>query len=55
MQCEKQRKRYHVLFDIKKNVVFFSPQDMFILFDSIVKSILCYGAGVWGYQFVEFL
>ena len=26
---------------------------MFELFDSIVKPILCYGADVWGYQYVE--
>ena len=29
----------------------FHPEDMFQLFDSMVKPILCYGAEIWEYEF----
>ena len=30
----------------------FSPKDTFKLFDMIVRPILCYGAEIWGYQYL---
>ena len=29
----------------------FSPNDIFKLFDSIVRPILCYGSEIWGYEY----
>ena len=52
-QHGRQRKLSRVFFDIKKHLDFVPVQDMFKLFDSIVKPILGYGADVWGYQYVE--
>ena len=34
-------------------VFFFSPEDAFKLFDSVVKPILCYGSEIWGYRYYE--
>ena len=32
---------------------YFYPDDIFKLFDSMVKPILCYGCEIWGYQYIE--
>ena len=31
----------------------FCPKDIFKLFDSIVKPILCYGSEIWGYEYSQ--
>ena len=41
------------IFQYQKDFGFFSPQDAFKLFDSIVKPILCYGSENWGYGYYE--
>lgn len=39
------------IFKFQKKFGFFSPKDIFKLFDSIVKPILCYGSEIWGYKY----
>ena len=36
------------IFKYQKKFGFFSPEDAFKLFDSVVKPILCYGSEIWG-------
>ena len=38
------------IFKYQKNFRRFSPQDIFKLFDAVVKPILCYGPELWGYN-----
>ena len=41
------------IFKFQKNFGFFSPQDIFKLFDTIVKPVLCYGSEIWGYRYYD--
>ena len=41
------------IFKFQKKFGFFSPQDIFKLFDTIVKPVLCYGSEIWGYRYCE--
>ena len=48
-----QKKSIACIFCYQKSFDLFPPQDIFKLFDSIVRPILTYGAEIWGYQYVE--
>ena len=41
------------IFKHQKNFGSFSPRDIFKLFDTVVKPILCYGSEIWGFRNVE--
>ena len=41
------------IFQYQKDFGFFSTQDAFKLFDSIVKPVLCYGSEIWRYGYYE--
>ena len=39
------------IFQYQRKFGNFSPNDIFKLFDSIVRPILCYGSEIWGYEY----
>ena len=39
------------IFLFQRQFGFFTPKDIFKLFDAIVSPILCYGSEVWGYEY----
>lgn len=41
------------IFRYQKTFGHFYPDDIFKLFDSMIRPILCYGSQIWGYQYVE--
>ena len=42
------------IFQYQKHFVcFFSPEDAFKLFDSVVKPIMCYVSKIWGYRYYD--
>ena len=41
------------IFQYQRQFGYFCPKDIFKLFDSIVRPILCYGSEIWGYEYCE--
>jgi len=41
------------IFNYQQKFGYFQPDDIFKLFDSMIKPILCYGSPIWGHQYIE--
>ena len=41
------------IFQYQRHFGYFCPKDIFQLFDSIVRPILCYGSEIWGYEYCK--
>ena len=51
MQAMQAIKAIARIFRYQKTFGRFGPQDIFKLFDTVVKPILCYGSEIWGYNY----
>ena len=53
MQAMQGVKAVARIFKYQKTFGRFSPQDIFKLFDTVVKPIFCYGSEIWGYNYCD--
>ena len=49
--AQQATKAFSSIFRYQKNFGRFHSKDMFRMFDTIIKPILCYGSEIWGYEF----
>ena len=41
------------IYNYTKSFGYFPTIELFILFDSMIKPILCYGSQIWGYEYID--
>ena len=47
------QKAIFAIYNYKISFGYFPIKKLFILFDSMIKPILCYGSQIWGYEYID--